>query len=57
MLQSALNRLQYWQDQLQAATSANDAARVRDCARFIEEYGLLIKQMGDRLDGDDAKPK
>jgi hypothetical protein len=45
MLQSALNRLQYWQDELVRARAADNADRIRECARFIEEYGLLIKQM------------
>jgi hypothetical protein len=55
MLQSALNRLQFWQGELKAALTAGDAKRIETCARFVEEYGVLIADMGARLYEPDAR--
>ncbi|MGZ8264004.1 MAG: hypothetical protein ACXW2I_07360 [Burkholderiales bacterium] len=49
MLQSATNRLQFWQDQLQTAFRAGDSEPAAECTRFIEEYGLLIAEAAERL--------
>ena len=49
MLQSALTRLQFWQDQLIQAEAAADTDRVRECGKFIREYGVLIEEMTDVL--------
>lgn len=50
MPQWALNRLQFWQDALVSATNASDAQKMCECARFVEEYGLLIQQISCDLD-------
>lgn len=49
MLQSAVNRLQFWQDQLTEAEAAGDTNRIHECAKFIREYGVLIEEMSDIL--------
>ena len=45
MLQSATNRLKYWQDELTRAIETNNLLRAQECARFVEEYGTLIANM------------
>jgi hypothetical protein len=41
-LWSTLNMLQYWHDQLAVAVKADDQARSAECAKFIDEYDILI---------------
>ena len=45
MLRSAIARLEYWQTALKAATENGDAQQIKECARFVEEYGKLIADM------------
>jgi len=58
MLQAALRRLQYWQDQLLSAEGAKDTSKAQECARFIQEYGVLIRGMvvaqAEGNDGEDS---
>ena len=49
MLQSAMSRLHYWQDQLREAEAAGDGDRSHECAKFIREYGVLIEEMTDTI--------
>jgi hypothetical protein len=44
MLDIANNRVQFWQDELQAAFRTGNTARAAECDRLIEEYGLLTSQ-------------
>ena len=45
MLQAAVNRLQYWQQELLLAEASANAARMQECASYIKEYGVLIGDM------------
>jgi hypothetical protein len=45
MMQAALNRLQFWLDELERAESARNASGTDQCKKFIEEYRLLIENM------------
>jgi hypothetical protein len=45
MLQSAMNRLQFWQEELVKAEKSGQGARIQECANFIKEYGVLINEM------------
>jgi hypothetical protein len=56
MLQSALSRLAFWEAELIAATEAGNVDKVCECARFIEEYGLLIKQITCEQSAPDEPP-
>ena len=51
MLEAATSRLQYWKNELIAAQAAGDVDRIHECARFIREYGVLLEQMADALEG------
>ena len=44
MLGIANDRIQFWQDELQAAFRSGNTARAAECDRLIEEYGLLTNQ-------------
>jgi len=44
MLDIANNRVQFWQDELQATFRTGNTARAAECDRLIEEYGLLTSQ-------------
>ena len=44
MLDIANDRIQFWQDELQAAFRSGNTARAAECDRLIEEYGLLTSQ-------------
>ena len=58
MLQAALSRLQYWQHQLVIAEGAEDTGKAQECAKFIQEYGVLIRGMvaaqAEGSDGEDS---
>ena len=58
MLQAALSRLQYWQDQLGIAEGAEDTGKAQECGKFIQEYGVLIRGMvaaqAEANDGEDS---
>ena len=49
MLGIANNRLQFWQDQLQAAFRAGNVQRAAECDHLIEEYGLLASEVLTKL--------
>ena len=51
MLEAATSRLHYWKNELTAAEAAGDVDRIHECARFIREYGVLLDQMADALEG------
>lgn len=42
LLQAAMARLDHWQAELKTATEAGNADRTQECARFVEEYQLLL---------------
>jgi len=44
MLGIANDRIQFWQNELQAAFRSGNTARAAECDRLIEEYGLLTTQ-------------
>lgn len=47
MLQVALDRRQYWRDELLLAESVRDSTRSQECAKFVAEYDTLIERMLD----------
>ena len=47
MLQVALDRRQYWRDELLLAESVRDSTRSQKCAKFVAEYDTLIERMLD----------
>lgn len=50
VLKPVITRLQYWQGQLDRASQDNNSERIAECAKFVEEYGLLLHTMCEWLD-------
>ena len=44
LLQVAAQRIEFWQDQLQAAFRCGNAERAAECVRVLDEYRLLTEE-------------